>query len=97
MRQAATQEIPELEARAIAGARHMRYLKRLCALPAPHPGKRSNWLKFCSVCGREISTSARGVRTCGDCVPDKQLQRQIEQSLGRVRRYRSKGVKSDGI
>ena len=76
---------------------HMRYLTRLCRQAPPHPSKRANWLKFCAVCGGDISGSARGVRVCATCIPEKRHQRQMEQSIGRIRRRRGNGVKSNGI
>jgi hypothetical protein len=55
-------------------ARHAHYLNRLIKQPPAHPSKRSNWLKFCHMCGSDISTSPRGVKCCGRCVGVKRLK-----------------------
>lgn len=47
--------------------RHLRYLDRLIRIGRSHDSKRADWLKFCHVCGADISTTARGVRTCEGC------------------------------
>jgi hypothetical protein len=48
----------------------MRYLDRLIHMESTagkHQTKRSNWLKFCRICGEDISTTAKYVRTCSNC------------------------------
>jgi hypothetical protein len=48
----------------------MRYLDRLVSLQAQrgrHASKKANWLKFCRICGKDISTTARYQRLCEEC------------------------------
>ena len=37
----------------------MRYLGRLIKMGRSHPSKRADWIKFCHVCGVDISASGR--------------------------------------
>jgi hypothetical protein len=46
----------------------MQYLNRLIRAGRSHATKRVNWLKFCRVCGADISDLPARVRVCGaDC------------------------------
>jgi hypothetical protein len=58
------------------GKAHMRYLDRLISLGRPHASKRADWLKYCHVCGVDISHSPRGVRVCTRCEETRLDQRQ---------------------
>jgi hypothetical protein len=55
--------------------RRFKYLDRLIALGPCHPSKRAAWLKFCHICGADISRSAKRVRVCDTCRPDRAAQR----------------------
>lgn len=68
--------------------RHMAYLDRLIAMESVagrHPSKRANWLKFCSRCGSDISSSPRCVRECSSC----NSQEAARRAGGRIARRQS--------
>ena len=44
----------------------MAYLNHLIRLGRSH-GKRADWLKFCKVCGADISRTPKLQRLCEDC------------------------------
>lgn len=49
------------------GSPVMKYLNQLIKLEEQngrHPSKRVNWLKFCRVCGADISSRRKGIRLC---------------------------------
>ena len=49
-----------------AQSARMAYLNHLIRLGRSH-GKRADWLKFCRICGADISRTACRNRLCGEC------------------------------
>ena len=79
----------ESKTASLKSRRHMRYLDRLIRTGRSpvsirrDPRKRSDWAKFCHVCGADISEKPRKVVTCGKNCAEIREEQKYKRSADR--------------